>query len=244
MPYRYEKKILTRYLSLSKLVAMLELGLFIPRASLFEDQLEGLLQFTSTTTAPTSVSFNDLKALRNWMYVSCWYDDQHESHAMWQIYGNSHESVAIQTTTHSLTVASWSLPEQNHVLFGEVRYAIPGNIEDFKPEGITVLTNHEQPTGFSPTYAAHSLFVKHKGYEFEKEMRLVVLDTNASSEMRNPSPGKYFSAEASQKLIQKIFVHPLAPVWFEDAVSCLTKRFGLNATVERSSLSQKHLVAN
>lgn len=244
MPYRYEKKTLTRYLSLSKLVAMLELGLFIPRASLFEDQLEGLLQFTSTTTAPTSVAFSDLKALRDWMYVSCWYDDQHESHAMWQIYGNSQESVAIQTTTHDLTVASWSLPGQNHVLFGGVRYAVPGKIEDFKPEGITVLSSHDQPAGFTPTYAAHSLFVKHKGYEFENEMRLVALDPNASTEKRNPSPGKYFSAESSQKLIQKIFVHPLAPEWFEETVRCLAKRFGLNVPVERSSLSHKHLVAN
>jgi hypothetical protein len=244
VPYRYEKKVLTRYLSFSKLVAMLELGLFIPRASLFDDQLEGLLQFTSTATAPTSVSSSDLKILRDWMYVSCWYDDQHESHAMWQIYGNSHESLAIQTTTHDLTVASWSLPGQHHVLFGQVRYAVPGNIDDFKPEGITVLTNHVQPTGFTPSYAAHSLFVKHKGYEFENEMRLVVLDPNASTMTKNSSPGKYFSAEASQNLIQKIFVHPLAPEWFEETVHCLIKRFGLNAKVERSSLSHKHLVAS
>jgi hypothetical protein len=244
MPYRYEKKTLTRYLSLSKFAAMLELGLFIPRASLFEDQLEGVLQFTSDATAPGSVACSDLKNLRDWIYVSCWYDDHHESHAMWQIYGNSHESVAIQTTTHDLTIASWSFPEKHHTLFDKVRYAVPGEVKDFEPAGVTVLVNHDQPQGFTASYATHSLFMKHKGYEFENEMRLVAIDPHASTTMRNPSPGKYLSVESSQKLIKKIFIHPLAPDWFEETVRRLTSRFGLSASVERSSLSHKHLVAN
>ncbi len=103
---------------------------------------------------------------------------------------------------------------------------------------------NDQPQGFLPAYASHSLFLKHKGYEFENEMRLVVIDPEASTVEINPNLGKYLSAESSQKLIQKIFIHPLAPHWFEETVRRLSSRFGLNAIVERSSLSHKHLVAN
>lgn len=243
MTYRFENHTLTRYLGFSRFVAMLELGLFVPKASLFEDKLEGVLQFTSDSSRPMSVQLVDLQALREWSYVSCWYDDHHESHAMWQIYGTAHESVAIQTTDKELIKANWTFPGRPLTYFDTVRYVDPTDPEAFKPTGVTVLANSDSPGGFTPTYAAHSLFMKHKGFEYEQEMRLVVVDPLATVQSSNPEPGKYLAPEASRSLIQKIFIHPLAPNWFEDLVRNLAIRFELDAPVARSSLSHSSLIA-
>lgn len=241
MAYGFDPKPLTRYLSFSRFLAMLELGLFVPKASLFEDQLEGVIQFTSEATAPKSVSQSDLLALREWIYVSCWYDDHHESHAMWSIYGSSHESVAIQTTAHQLIKANWSFPEKPHTYLDKVRYVRPGETADFAATGVTVLVDREIPGGFTPIYAAHSLFMKHKGYEYENEMRLVAVDPEASTTEKNPSQGKYLSPSASRELIEKIFIHPLAPKWFEETTQLVVKKYDLNVNVTRSSLSHSQL---
>jgi hypothetical protein len=244
MPYRFEPKTLTRYVGFSRFLAMIELGLFVPKASLFEDQLEGVIQFTSVATAPKSVSASELIALREWIYVSCWYDDHHESHAMWQIYGNSHESVAVQTTATELIKANWSFPEKPRTLFDKVRYVRPGDKVDFESLSATLLVNNDLPEGFVPAYAAHSLFLKHKGYQFENEFRLVALDPKATAAEKNPLAGKYLSVESSRQLIQKIFVHPLAPSWFEEVVRRTADRYQLQAVVARSSLSHSQLVSN
>ena len=241
MAYKFDPRPLTRYLSFSRFIAMLELGLFVPKASLFEDPFEGVLQFSSILTAPESVSQSDLLALKEWIYVSCWYDDHHESHAMWNIYGSSHESVAIQTTTHQLIKANWSFPERPLTYFDKVRYLRPTEVKDFVETGVTVLVNSDKPSGFTPTYAAHSLFMKHKGYEYENEMRLVAVDPEASSIMKNPALGKYLSPSDSRELIQNIFIHPLAPQWFEDATKLIVERYKLEVKVTRSSLSHSQL---
>jgi Protein of unknown function (DUF2971) len=241
MTYKFDSRPLTRYLSFSRFIAMLELGLFVPKASLFEDPFEGVLQFASIATVPESVSQSDLLALKEWMYVSCWYDDHHESHAMWNIYGNSHESVAIQTTTYQLIKANWSFPERPHTYFDKVRYLRPTEVKDFDGASITVLVNKDKPIGFTPIYAAHSLFMKHKGYEYENEMRLVVVDPEASVNTNNPALGKYLAPGDSRELIQNIFIHPLAPQWFEDATRLIVERYKLEVRVTRSSLSHSQL---
>ena len=39
------KRLLTRYITFTKLISVLEHGLFIPKATLFEDELEGILYY-------------------------------------------------------------------------------------------------------------------------------------------------------------------------------------------------------
>lgn len=243
MSYRFENHTLTRYLGFSRFVGMLELGLFVPKASLFDDKLEGVLHFASESARPKSVQLAELQALREWSYVSCWYDDHHESHAMWQIYGATHESVAIQTTDKELIKANWTFPERPLTYFDKVRYVDPADPVAFQPKGATVLVNREAPSGFTSIFAAHALFMKHKGYEYEQEMRLVVVDPLATANEQNPATGKYLAPEASRSMIQKIFIHPLAPSWFEDLVRSIATRFELNAPVARSSLSHSSLIA-
>ena len=96
---------LTRYTSFTWLVSTIEHGLFLPKATLFKDELEGVLPYFREVDARHVISRDEIRACMDWIYVSCWHSEPHECHAMWQIYGPSKEAIAIQTTELELRIA-------------------------------------------------------------------------------------------------------------------------------------------
>lgn len=232
-------RLLTRYISLTKLLSVLEHGLFIPKATLFEDELEGILYyFNEKSNNNHVISKESIRACMDWIYISCWHLEEHECHAMWKIYGSSSESVAIQTTEIDFKCAYYSSKINMHSYFDNVRYRNPtvGNINTPGPVNQWNEIN-SQTHEATATYAALLSFMKHAGFSFEKEARLIAIDPNANSKTKNARNGICISNIESQKMIKKVLINPYAPKWFEDLViDIISNRYNLQIPIYRSSL--------
>ena len=168
----------------------------------------------------------------NWTYLNCWHMSKHESAAMWKIYGRSLECVAVLSSYQRLCEA---LPEDVHV--GVVRYI------DYDADFI------EPNNSFAP------FMHKQRAFEYEQEIRAVTragflprLQHEVRKWNKNgrpaveaePPPGKTVVVPL-EKLIEAVYVGPLAPKWFFDIVTGVTAKYGLGVAVVRSGLDDPPL---
>lgn len=237
-----------RYVSLAKYISLLQTrALHFSRLDLLGDPFEGSLPRANVQIwehirenrriDPDLAVFKDLsderfneivkhqraarKASQAVFYVNCWHMNEHESDAMWRLYGLNGESVAIRSTYRQLRSA---LPNEIHI--GEVLYI-----------------NYD-----TDAIAGNNLFNfvvrKRKSFEHERELRAVAwkpdnfsFDTNDKTRM----PNGISSAVDLTKLVSAIHVSPAAPFWFAEAVEGLSERFELQVQVVRSKLSESPL---
>jgi hypothetical protein len=173
-----------------------------------EDALKGLSRFTEWA--------------RQWTYVNCWHMNNHESAAMWRLYAQTNEAVAIQSTAAKLCQV---VPENTYV--GMVEYI--DYEHDWVPEG--------------NSFAA--LVRKRKSFEHEKELRALISEIPVEGESMpvgkiNSEWGKAVPIALNQ-LIENVYVAPSAPDWFAELVRSITARFGFDFPVIHSSLDAKPL---
>ena len=80
--------------------------LLFPRADRFNDPYEGalsgagVLQFAKAEPSPDAVLdllVKSMEVSRRQMFISCWFASEHESAAMWKLYLQSPEGIAIKT---------------------------------------------------------------------------------------------------------------------------------------------------
>ena len=129
-----------RYLRFSRFVWLLQKKqLWLSRADLLGDpweitltgdQLDHVISHAPITTLPLpkikpETAMERAKRIiplwRREMFVNCWSNSDQESHALWRVYCDSPEGVAIQTTLTKLQASVGNLP----VL--RVSYEIPGS---------------------------------------------------------------------------------------------------------------------
>lgn len=124
---------LWRYMDFTKFVSLIETKkLYFCRSDLFNDQFEG--SYTKATLALREVNFKGIidedkrdsmlskisamsKWVREWTYLNCWHANEYESAALWRLYSQTNESVAVETDYQTL---SKTLPEE--VYLGLVQY--------------------------------------------------------------------------------------------------------------------------
>lgn len=217
---------------------MLEQGFFIPSANLFNDNWEGSLHLFNGEEDKFYTK-SDIEFARNWVYVSCWYLDEPESHAMWNSYGQSNDSLAIQTTHQDFKLCCYHSETNMRSYFDKVRYQKPDtaqNLYDNQP----ILRWYSKEFSTSDSifnYLPLQLYHKHKAFSFENEARLVLLDNDATLENNNNKIGLHLSIEHSRKMIKKIILHPNSSAWFEDTVRKLIKdTYKLDIPIYKSSL--------
>jgi hypothetical protein len=121
-----ENRTIWRYLDFTKFVSLLETRqLYFPRADQFEDPYEGTWSAESIRWLrdpqrnkrnngyfPTDNSgrpllnverlIDCLELIRTEMFISCWYASEYESAAMWKLYLQSNEGVAIRSDSNTL----------------------------------------------------------------------------------------------------------------------------------------------
>jgi len=231
--------ILTRYVRFASFASTLAHGLFIPKATLFDDKLEGVLHYFNADPATSGMTREEIRRCLEWVYVSCWYARSPESHAMWRLYGGRHdEAIAIQTSATQLRIASFELGRM-HSNFDAVRYEEPES-----QLGSRIFPRIEKlwdgPTPGRTIYAALFSFVKHVGYEFEQEVRLVSVDPDAQPDLENPRQGVYLDPTKTREMIRRIIVGPRAPDWLLELTRDLATRYGVDhAEIRRSSLDEE-----
>ncbi|CAK8714715.1 hypothetical protein GMJAKD_03985 [Candidatus Electrothrix aarhusensis] len=94
--------VLTRYMSQSKFLSLLKDGLYLSKVTKFKDDLEGILPYFTKDSDSSLLNREKIRNSLEWVYVSCWHNSSIESNAMWQLYGENNEAIAIQIRAHKL----------------------------------------------------------------------------------------------------------------------------------------------
>lgn len=217
--------IVWKYLDLSKFLdLLLSQKLFMSRSDKFEDQYEG------TFSEPT---FEEIKKLainnpeflnyykihREKVAISSWHINEYESFAMWQIFTQNSEGLAIQSTIGRLQKALE--PEKNLKQYiGQVNYI------DYKKEYIP----------FDDLF--FPFLFKRKSFQYEREVR-IISDTSDTSITIND--GIKINVDISQ-LIDKIYIHPKSENWYKNLVIELVSKLGFGIEIEKSDLESDILI--
>ncbi len=214
-----------KYLDLSKfLELLLSQKLFMSRSDKFEDQYEGT--FSEPTyeeikklSANNPEFLNYYKSHREKVAVSSWHINEYESFAMWQIFTQNSEGLAIQSTIGRLQNAV--IPEKKYEQYiGEVNYI------DYKKEYIPF------EDMFFP------FLFKRKSFQYEREVR-IISDVSKSNIKLND--GLKINVNINQ-LIEKIYIHPKSENWYKNLVIQLVKQLGFDITIEKSDLESDILI--
>lgn len=217
--------IVWKYLDLSKFVdLLLNRQLFMSRSDKFEDQYEG------TFSEPTFEEIKKLcidnpefldfyKSRRKQVVISSWHLNEYESFAMWQIFTQKNEGLAIQSTLGRLQTAL--IPEKKYEQhIGEVNYI------DYKKEYIPF------------DHAFFPFLFKRKSFQYEKEIRII---SDVSKHNLTIDNGLKIDVDIDQ-LIEKIYIHPKSENWYKNLVIELVKRLGFNFEIEKSDLESDILI--
>ncbi len=217
--------IVWKYLDLSKFLdLLLSQKLFMSRSDKFEDQYEGTFsEPTYEEIKKLSVNnpdfLNFYKTHREKVAISSWHINEYESFAMWQIFTQNSEGLAIQSTIGRLEKAL--LPEKKSEQFiGEVNYI------DYKKEYIP----------FDDLF--FPFLFKRKSFQYEREVRII---TDFSSSNIKINDGMKIDVDICQ-LIEKIYIHPKSENWYKNLVIELVSKLGFDFTIEKSDLESDILI--
>lgn len=217
--------IVWKYLDLSKFLdLLLSQKLFMSRSDKFEDQYEGTFSEPTfeeikklATDNPDFLNF--YKTHREKVAISSWHINEYESFAMWQIFTQNSEGLAIQSTIRRLQKAL--KPETNiNQYIGEVNYI------DYKKEYIPF------DDMFFP------FLFKRKSFQYEREVRII---SDISDSKIKINDGLKINVDISE-LIEKIYIHPKSENWYKNLVIQLVSELGFNFHIEKSDLESDILI--
>jgi hypothetical protein len=231
-----------RYMSLAKLLSLVESGsLFFCYADRLGDPFEGALpketqrasrQYAEAYMAPGTWErmAKGHNHLRKVTAISCWHMGEHESAAMWQLYAPTGEGVAVRSTVGRLAGSLPQTPTPHRtgitdISIGRVKYL------DYDRERI--------PEGNFYWPFVH----KRRSYEHERELRALTITPAGEPEHCAPSsgPGGIAIPINVEQLIDRVFVAPSAPAWFEELIRAILGKLGLRVQVEKSRLGEDPL---
>ncbi len=216
---------LWRYTGFPKLLDLLETSeLAIPLARLFEDPFEGAMSqpFVDAVTAQHPPGTDVLKHIkqafrdaREMNYISCWYHAERESAAMWDLYSQGGDCIAIQTDVARFSRCLDGDRRRLMYFLSHVDYV------DYKTAVVS---------------AVDSFFHKRSSYSHEQEVRAVVRWSPDMSRGKRGEPSILRVAVELNDLIKGIRVSPSAKPWVVDLVAKLARRYDLKCTVQQSDL--------
>lgn len=166
----------------------------------------------------------DMEILKRYCGINCWRMADEESYAMWKIYTDPQNGIAIKTTLEKLDNSI--IPGPNKLLAGEVSYY------DGK---------QASPGAFSP------FFCKLKHYISEDEFRLISISKenyeaveNNQKELLSGEYPKFISLNSVEDLIEELYISPYAEDWFRTLVKdVVTSRYGLDILIAKSEIKLK-----
>lgn len=166
------------------------------------------------------------KQQRELTFVNSWCVSEHESAAMWPLYIQGTEGIAVQSTFNRL-IESMKKYEDFNVFIGEIKYL------DYNTEAIP------------PGQILLPLTTKRKSFEHEKELRALIWTLQHG---KNKLDDNKFASTLGlsvpinlDKLIESIYVSPTAPHWFLNLIKAITKRYKIDKPVNQSDLMSNPL---
>ena len=194
------------------------------RSDKFEDQYEGTFSEPSFSEI-RKISQNNPKFLdyykthREKVVVSSWHINEYESYAMWQIFTQNNEGLAIQSTIGRIQEALASEKKYEQYI-GAVNYI------DYKKEFIP----------FDDVF--FPFLFKRKSFQYEGEVRILSDLTNYNQSIKD---GLKIDIDIN-KMIEKIYIHPKSENWYKNLVFQLMEQLGFNFTIEKSDLESDILI--
>ena len=181
---------------------------------------------------------------KQWIYASCWHKDNEESQAMWKLYGKDKTSVAIETTLSELVNIYESYKTSNALeciaVLWEVRYILPGTwtSADVKAKVLYVDTTSKFQDNPAYAFTSQQLYLKHSAYSFEKEIRLVILESLETKKVgtQNKKTGLDLPINNKGDFLKAVYVSPGATKSFCETVQDVMQKYGFSGDVRRSSL--------
>ncbi|WP_223572389.1 hypothetical protein [Xanthomonas citri] len=224
-----------RYMDFTKLVDLLDSSaLYFTRADKFEDAFEGSYPKLNVTGRFGSEGASEdrerldaqmsdfAKNTVKFYAINCWHLNEHESAAMWRLYLQSNEGIAVQSTYGSLKD---SLIDDEDIFLGSIKYI------DYEKEW------------FDGSNLLAPYVHKRLSFEHEKEVRAVVCrfpDRQGLDWKDFPTIEHGLKIKVDlEKLINAIYVAPSSPGWFVELVKSVVIRFGFNFPVCHSDLAQQ-----
>ncbi len=228
-----ENEKIWRYVDFTKFISTLETkSLYFSRADKFADRFEGSYPQQSIIAREQAIkrmkpkdtqwTANALEGLRlaakrepKNIAINCWHMNPHESVAMWQLYLASNEGIAIQSTYRRLRDCIAS--SDKDIMLGQVKY-IDFEIDKFDFGNV-----------LSPF--AH----KRRSFEHEREVRAIIWTPDKVVEN-----GVSVSMDLNM-LVERVYVAPDAPAWFENLVKSVLARYAYGFPVFHSDLNKDPL---
>lgn len=211
-----------RYYPLDKFLCLLTSSqLFFSQASSFEDLFEG--DYGDAAKQKIREQYGDGQYLRDYntydflrdhTYISCWHENQHESDAMWKLYGNA---VAVKARFSNISdLLTWSETEVKYS--GRVHYI------DFSTEHVNV----------ESSYLPY--FFKRLSFAHEKEVRFLIQEHRHNwDDYPQPTIGKLALLDINNTL-EEIVLSPTMEAHIADAVEQVIRQSGVSIEVRRSVL--------
>jgi hypothetical protein len=187
---------------------------------------EAAINRARTGIAGRSAKFRGLiDVMFKGMLVSCWYYSEHQSEAMWKLYGDQGKGVAIRTTVGKLKIAlaeAEGNARQKTIFIGRVKYV------DYSDSSLTPpdckVDGHIAP------------LLKRISYSHENEVRAFLSPDVDPSNVAEFTIKPFMASCNVRSMIDGIYVSPYTSTPFLKAVQAVAKRFELHAAVEKSDL--------
>lgn len=231
-----------RYMDFTKLLSMIDSRcLYFARADKLGDPFEGSwpkINISARRVVPDGIpeeaheafiqSMANLSEInKHWpkyIAINCWHMNEHESAAMWKLYLQSDEGIAIQSTYKKLKDC---FVGEEKIYLGIVKYI------DYERESIdegNVL----------------SAFVhKRTSFEHEKEVRALTTKwptgENRLDFWQETMDNGITVKVDIEALIERIYVAPSALDWFAELVKAVVTRYGYQFEVVHSKLNEQPL---
>ncbi len=154
--------------------------------------------------------------------VSCWYQGDEESEAMWKLYGDTGKAIAIRTTVGKLAKA---LGDEFDGKIARVLYVNYTRVTQDDYEA--VMGAHAQNTLLDPIYKRHS-------YAHEREIRAYMQIKGAK--INEPETYKSHLAPIDCSMIDEIVVSPFCGGSYVKATKAIAALFGIDSKVRQSTL--------
>ena len=174
-----------------------------------------------------------VKADRKLTFINSWHMNEFESVAMWRLYLKSGEGIAFQSTLKRL---SESFTNKDRILFGMINY-----VGDYTKD--LSINNFNKITFWHLSYP---FFFKRKCFEYEKELRAVILTEPVTEKAKKQyltkrgirgMPEGLDEPVDLHMLVEKIYVSPTAEKWFGELVKSVVEKYGFNIAVVPSPLA-------
>ncbi len=224
-----------RYMTFTKLLAMLnEEALFFCRLDQLNDRWEGVFprEMLKYWANSLGIAFQSKKpsSLKEWFtkriipthFISCWYISDYESDAMWRLYTNHDDGIAIKSTIGALK-KTLEL-SQERVWIGQVKYV---DYDRWKPP--------KASQGEDPSLWLEPFFCKRISFQHENELRALI----HKEKLKENLSGINVNVQLN-KLMDSVYVFPDSSNWFLNLVKDVLDKYGLgDMKVKRSSLGEK-----